>query len=267
MKTSRIKNIIIVLLLIVNAFLLTLLLSRRAEERDAYERSVEQLVTLYESAGVTLDPALLMQEESLLSATPGRDTARETAFAEALLGEDVRVSDSGGGVYRYANALGYCSVRAGGSVEGSLSRSVDDPQEFCRALFHSFGYVLTDTTLTDEGSGSITGLRSTGSVPVFNALLTLTFSRGTLTGVSGIFLSSLTEGGRTEGIDAITALVRLLDHRSASGLVWTEIESIESGYLLQSSAATPLRLLPVWRIGTDVNDFYVNCKTGEITRE
>ena len=34
MKTSRLKNIVIVILLLVNAFLLFLLLSRRAEERD-----------------------------------------------------------------------------------------------------------------------------------------------------------------------------------------------------------------------------------------
>ena len=38
MKTSRLKNIVIVILLLVNAFLLFLLLSRRAEERDSNER-------------------------------------------------------------------------------------------------------------------------------------------------------------------------------------------------------------------------------------
>lgn len=267
MKTSRLKNIVIVLLLLVNIFLLTLLLGRRAEARAAYERSVEQLVTLYESSGVSLDPALLSQEDVLFSASLGRDEARERAFAASLLGDDVRVSDTGGGVYQYENALGSCSIRAGGTVEASLTRATDDPADFCRSLFQSYGYVLIASSLNSSGSGSVTGLRSSGEQPIFNASLTLTFSRGALTAVSGTFLSSLTEGTRADGIDAITALVRFLDHRSASGLVWTEIQSVESGYLLQSSAATPLRLLPVWRIGTDVNSFYVNCKTGEITRE
>ena len=41
MKTSRLKNIVIVILLLVNAFLLFLLLSRRAGERDSNERRVE----------------------------------------------------------------------------------------------------------------------------------------------------------------------------------------------------------------------------------
>ena len=35
MRTSRLKNIVIVILLLVNVFLLVLLLSRRAEERPA----------------------------------------------------------------------------------------------------------------------------------------------------------------------------------------------------------------------------------------
>ena len=48
MKTSRLKNIVIVILLLVNAFLLFLLLSRRAEERDSNERRVEQLYERWE---------------------------------------------------------------------------------------------------------------------------------------------------------------------------------------------------------------------------
>ena len=46
MRTSRLKNIVIVILLLVNVFLLVLLLSRRAEERGANERRIEQLLSL-----------------------------------------------------------------------------------------------------------------------------------------------------------------------------------------------------------------------------
>lgn len=266
MKTSRLKNIVIVLLLLVNVFLLFLLLNRRAEERAAYERSVDQLVTLYASGGITLDPSLLAQEDSALSAALERDSAQETAFAAALLGGEVSVSDTGGGLYRYEAPNGYCAIRAGGTVEAILSRAVDDPADFCRELFRTFGYAQSSSSLSG-GSGSVTAVRSTDLHPVFNATLTLTFSRGTLVSVSGTFLSSLTEGSRAEGIDAVTALVRFFDYRASSGLVCTEIRSVASGYLLQFSATSPLRLLPVWCIETDVNSFYVNCSTGEITHE
>ena len=267
MKTSRLKSIVIVILLLVNLFLLILLFSRRAEEQAARERSVEQLVTLFESNGVSLDPSVLSAESGILSAALGRDAARETDFAAALLGDEVSVSDSGGGVCLYTGGSGRCSIRAGGAVEAALSRPLDDPDAFCRDLFRTFGYERTLSQLSADGSGSISGVRSAGAHPVFNASLTLSFSGGTLTAVSGVFLSTLTEGRRAEGIDAVTALVHFLDYRSASGIVCTQVCAVDSGYLLQSSAAVPLRLLPVWRVTTDVNSFYVNSKTGEITRE
>ena len=84
MKTSRLKNIVIVILLLVNVFLLFLLLSRRAEERDSNERRVEQLCTLFEKNGVAFDRALLPDEETHLSLSLERDAAREEAFASAL---------------------------------------------------------------------------------------------------------------------------------------------------------------------------------------
>ena len=251
MKTSRLKNIVIVILLLVNAFLLFLLLSRRAEERDSNERRVEQLCTLFEKNGVDLDRALLPDEEAHLSLSLERDAAREEAFASALLGT-AESSDSGGGVSRFTGEYG--------------SRPVDDPESFSKQLFKTFGYTFLTSQLTD-GSGSVTGMRSEKGQLIFNASLTLTFSDSSLTGVSGTFLSALDEGRRTDGLDAVDALVHFLDYCSVSGVVCTEVRALDEGYLLQTSSASPLRLQGVWRISTDVSSYYVNCKTGEITRE
>ena len=181
-----------------------------------------------------------------------------------LLGSAER-SDSGG-VSRFTGELGSCSIRSGGTVDALLSRPVEDPEIFAHQLFKSFGYAQQPSQLSD-GSGSITGVRSTDGLLIFNAALTLTFSDGALTGVSGTFLPELTEGRRIDGIDTVDALVRFLDYCSTSGVVCTEICALDTGYLLQSSAASPLRLQSVWRISTDVNRYYVNCKTGEITKE
>ena len=81
------------------------------------------------------------------------------------------------------------------------------------------------------------------------------------------FLLFLLLSRRADGIDAVSALVCFLDYCGASGVVCTEVSALESGYLLQSTAVSSLRLAPVWRITTDVNNYYVNCKSGEITRE
>ena len=188
MKTSRLKNIVIVILLLVNAFLLFLLLSRRAEERDSNERRVEQLCTLFEKNGVAFDRALLPDEETHLSLSLERDAAREEAFASALLGT-AESSDSGGGVSRFTGEYGSCSIRSGGTADALLSRPVDDPEGFCKQFFKTFGYTFLTSQLTD-GSGSVTGMRSEKGQLIFNASLTLTFSDSSLTGVSGTFLAA-----------------------------------------------------------------------------
>ena len=259
MKTSRLKNIVIVILLLVNTFLLFLLLSRRAEERDSNERRVEQLCTLFEKNGVAFDRALLPDEETHLSLSLERDASREEAFASALLGT-AESSDSGGGVSRFTGEYGSCSIRSGGTADALLSRPVDDPESFSKQLFKTFGYTFLTSQL-------VTGMRSEKGQLIFNASLTLTFSDSSLTGVSGTFLPALDEGRRTDGLDAVDALVHFLDYCSVSGVVCTEVRALDEGYLLQTSSASPLRLQGVWRISTDVSSYYVNCKTGEITRE
>ena len=166
--------------------------------------------------------------------------------------------------------LGYSvnvdTIRSGGTADALLSRPVDDPESFSKQLFKTFGYTFLTSQLTD-GSGSVTGMRSEKGQLIFNASLTLTFSDSSLTGVSGTFLPALDEGRRTDGLDAVDALVHFLDYCSVSGVVCTEVRALDEGYLLQTSSASPLRLQGVWRISTDVSSYYVNCKTGEITRE
>ena len=268
MKTSRLKNIVIVILLLVNAFLLFLLLSRRAEERDSNERRVEQLCTLFEKNGVAFDRALLPDEETHLSLSLERDAAREEAFASALLVPAAcHVLNNVLGVVLFHTMPDTGLIDCiGGTADALLSRPVDDPESFSKQLFKTFGYTFLTSQLTD-GSGSVTGMRSEKGQLIFNASLTLTFSDSSLTGVSGTFLPALDEGRRTDGLDAVDALVHFLDYCSVSGVVCTEVRALDEGYLLQTSSASPLRLQGVWRISTDVSSYYVNCKTGEITRE
>ena len=134
MKTSRLKNIVIVILLLVNAFLLFLLLSRRAEEHDSNERRVEQLCTLFEKNGVAFDRALLPDEETHLSLSLERDAAREEAFASALLGT-AESSDSGGGVSRFTGEYG-SSVPSAPAARST--RSSPDRSTIPRAFANSF---------------------------------------------------------------------------------------------------------------------------------
>lgn len=263
MKTSRLKSIVIVILVIVNAFLLALLLVQRAQERAAYARRADELVTLCASSGVTLDASILPRDEASAAVDLTRDSERERDFADALLGSTDSI-DSGGGIYRYYNADGSATFRGAGSVSAACTRSVDDADAFCAELFAAFGYRETQRTLSD-GTGTVTAVRQIDGADVFNAELTLTFAYGYFRAAEGTFLPAVPSDG-TDGLDAVTAVVTFLDYRNSTGLLCTEITGVQGGYLLQSTASAPLRLVGVWRIDTNVASYYVNRVTGDVTR-
>lgn len=263
MKTSRLKSIIIMILALVNVFLLALLLVQRVQERAAFARRADELVTLCASSGVTLDASILPSENTSGSFDLTRDPERERSFADALLGS-TDSTDSGGGIYRYYNADGSATFRSAGTLDASCMRCVDDVDTFCAALFSSFGYCETARTLTD-GTGTVSAVRQVNGTDVFNATLILTFAYGYFRAAEGTFLPDVSGSGAA-GLDAVTAVVTFLDYRNSTGLLCTEITGIQSGYLLQSTASAPLRLTGVWRIDTNVASYYVNQLTGDVSR-
>ena len=265
MKTSRLKSIIIVILALANAFLLVLLLSRRAQERSANERAVTQLVELYAANGITLPAAVVPDDVRLSAVDPTRDLDAEADFAAAILGA-CSAEDVGGGIYRYVGSAGQCLLRASGAVEATLERGVSDPEAFCDGICINRGYELTYATLND-GSGTVHAIRRVSGGVVFNATLEFTFSQNRLLSVTGSFLPAVETAEGDDAIGAVTALVRFLDYSNLGGEVCTEITDVRSGYLLQSTASASLRLIPAWRIATDVNQYYVNMISGEVTRE
>ena len=254
MNTARLKNIVILILLLANAFLLVLLFSRRAEENAAHERSVAQLTALLSADGIAFDSALLDGlPDTVLNVQPARDLAAEQALAEGIIGSDGLNSGS-------------CLIRSGGALEAAVSRAVDDPAEFCADLCVPLGYRTFDV-LSDGARTVVTASRFVGELEVCNASLIFTFSGSTLTTVTGTFLPpiDMSESGET-ALDAVTALVRFLDYRNASGAVCTGITWLSAGYLVQSTTSAPLQLVPVLRVDTDVYSYYVNIVSGEVSR-
>ncbi|MBR3559989.1 MAG: hypothetical protein IKN81_00405 [Oscillospiraceae bacterium] len=265
MNSSRLKNIIIAILALTNAFLLVLLVTRRALESASFGRATRELVQLYEASGVRLDAGRIPGGALRLSPVePQRDLTAEAAFAEAILG-DCAAEDVGGGIYRYANDCGQCLMRSSGAIEATLERQVDDVEAFYESLFSAHGYGALYSTV-NGGSGRVGAARMLPGATVFNAELTLVFFAGRLVSVTGSFVPPVEPAELSDGMDGITALVRFLDYSNLSGEVCTEVSDIRGGYLLQSTASASQRLIPVWRITTDVNDYYVNSASGELSR-
>ena len=99
MERYRLKNIIILILALLNACLLGILALRANEEHASLRQAREQLVSLFASAGVTLDAGLISDETPPASLTLNRDEAEEQSLAAYLLGGTPVRSDQGGGIF------------------------------------------------------------------------------------------------------------------------------------------------------------------------
>ena len=188
MERFRLKNIIILILVLLNGFLVSSLAQRRTAERDAFHRTAEQLAALFEENGMTLEPGAVSRDLPPDGVALARDTALEEQAAAFLLGDALSVSDQGGGIFHYAGPAGEAFFRSSGGFEAAGTLAQRDVEDFCRDFCRTFSYEAPDLRLDEEGSGVFTALGIYGRLPVFNCTVTFTVENRVLTAVSGTLL-------------------------------------------------------------------------------
>ena len=115
MQSSRLKNIIILILALVNLFLLASLFSRFSARRESREQTTTQLTELFAANGMTLSPDAVSFQPPPTGGTLARDTAQDRQMASLLLGDGLSYSDQGGGIWSYDSPDGAAVFRSGGS--------------------------------------------------------------------------------------------------------------------------------------------------------
>ncbi len=267
MESARLKNIIIMILVLLNACLLVSLGNRRAAERSSQRQVTEQLVTLFEAGGIRLDPGVIPSGSPPPSLVLTRNTEEDRALASFFLGTDLDVSNQGGGIYTYDGNPGAARFSDNGSFEiaaGSLETG--DPEELARDFCKNFGYGGLTLSL-ENGNGRASAVQYYRGEPVFNCTVSLSFEDGRLASAAGTYLP----GGAVETAEEQTplsasgALSAFLTLYGESGGVASEVTDMYLCYELQSTAAVPMTLVPAWCVVTDAGTYYVNCSTGKIT--
>ena len=266
MDRYRLKNIIIIILALANFFLLGSLTVRQTSEHTTRRHMKEQLAELFAVDGMLLAADAVSDEAAPLPLNMSRDAAREQEVARFLLDGGVQRADQGGGIYSYAGAAGAALFREDGSFDAAVT-SMEDAAELCRDFCKTFSYDEPVFTLDEEGSGTAAAVCLYDGKKVFNCSVTFRFERGALQSVSGTLLP---EGGTVsaaerELLSSIAALTEFQNMRRETGAVVSAVTGMYPCYRLQSSASSPMSLVPVWCVETDTLGYYVNCVTGEVT--
>jgi len=266
MNRSRLKNIIIIILLLLNGFLLGSLLFREAAVRSARSRTAEQLIALF------AEDDMILYADAISTDTPPsplsfvRDLAREETAAVFFLGESSAKEGKQDGLHiTYSSEHGTARFRSNGSFEISGILSQSDAESVCRSFCRAFSYETPVFNLDETGSGTAVASAVHNGLPVHNCTVTFVLEEGTVTSVSGTLLpSSGTAAQPTkESLTAPAALITFQQYRKERGASASSISKTRLCYELQTSAVS-LSLSPVWCIETDIAEYYVNCSTGSV---
>ena len=265
MRWTKIKNIVILLLVVVNLFLLGLVGLRNWRTQQNARLTRERMVTVLENNGVAFLPGevpdMLTLTGRRLTITPPSDEE-----AQALVGRIESQSPLGLRTV-YEGEWGTATLSPSGEIEVTYTGPAYSEAQALE-LLSSLGVEVRETGReTEDGLTTVTLTQLWEGTPLPGQTATMVCREGILESLSFRRLAGTVEpvspGGET--ITAATALIRFLAAMSQEGYVCSQVTDMYAGYSLSGSAT--LTLTPVWYVETDASPwrFAVDGTTGAVT--
>lgn len=267
MERSKLKNIVILILALMNAILLISLACTRFQENSAWKRLTTQMAVMFRKSGITLSADSIPKNTLPSGWVLKRSTSEEKKIAAFILGDSLSSSNEGGGIFHYTSSVGTATFRSGGIFDITGHLGSGDNKNICRRFCKTFGYQKLHLNISD-GNGSGKAFQYYEGYRVVNCSVTFLIQDDTLISVSGTHIPQSQPQSKNEAyISSTTALTRFLEVHRENGTVVSKITGISACYRLKNTASAPLSLVPVWRIKTDTGSYDVNCTTGTVLQE
>lgn len=268
MEWSKLKNIIILLLVAVNLFLLLLTGGHRQQRRSTQEDLRQGSLSFVTTKGIALEEAVLPKTATPAVQTTERDPAQEARLAARALGEAESTGDTT--MREYLGKRGSMRFYADGRFFLSLNEEAEEEghevERHAISYLKSLGIsaVLLDTQT--EGQGQLVRvLQQLDGAPIFSCRIDLRYQDGLLRTVQGWHLMGdpKVDQSAKEPFDAPTLLLRFVEGLRQEGKSIQKINAITVGYgYSTASLSAKSDLIPLWRIETELETFYLNCMTG-----
>lgn len=268
MEWSKIKNIVIMLLAVVNLLLLGQVVYREAESANLRRQAREEAAALLAESGIQVDLDALPDDRELGPMRCERDSGKEASLAAALLGEAALGEDGGyagakGRVWFYSSGDFTVELEEGAYPLGNKTAADLSAQVMGKLDFQ--GEVLS----VEEAGGTVTvRMRQTWEgVPIFTCEAALTFENGSLRAIRGRRLPGTpTAAAGESAMTVTTALVRFLSGVTEGGYVRSQVKGMTAGYEMTAVPSSgAFQLTPVWQIETDASPFRLDSR-GNLTQ-
>lgn len=269
MRWAKIKNIIILLLVIVNVALLAMVGQRRWRNEQYQRETRERIIDIMEKNGISFSPAELPGELKLQGRRVTLEAPGETEV-RTLVGEPAGRSVAGART-TWEGATGSVITSASGEIEarfvpGAYPAEADMAAQGLE-LLSSLGFQARQLRREEDGgSTTLHYVQLWNGFPVPQWTAELTWGSGGLEHLALRRIAGAEEpmaGEKT--IDAATALARFLEALNREGYVCSQITDMYAGYTAVGTGTVTLR--PAWFVETDTSPwrFAVDGVTGTVT--
>jgi len=272
MAWSRVKNLLIAMLIAVNVFLLVVYGFTVWRENRNREQVNRDLLSVAASLGIDLPEPLIQTEvQTLYPMQVSADRDADRAIAEALLGVcEETLREDGAQIYQSeAGSLCFFSDNTV-ELELVLSEHVADERGARKLVKSILGRLEQNgkTLVMEETSSGqdflFTVPLTVSGMPVFDSVLTFEITSDLLS-VSGQRVLHHPKQLRSNDVQELPGvLLSLFGYWEARDLLMQTVTGIELGYLAENRKSERLNLLPVWHIAVESGDWYVNAIDGSI---
>lgn len=271
MEGTKIKNIVIIILLLLNGFLLVLVGGRWAQDTQSQDAARSSAIQVIRESGIELEETAVPREMTLGVLQARRDLSQEHALAASLLGESVSVEARGGEVYRYHSPLGWVQFHSTGEFlaefeSGAFVPGAATQQEHAMSVLARLGFEAQ--LLEDDGAGAVSFCQLVDGAPLLGCQATLNYREGSLVSITGgrRLPGQPHPTGEESALSVATALMRLYNGLKGLGDIYNRVESITPAYTMSVGLSGPAQLDPVWYVKTDTGSYQLDTHTGQISR-
>jgi len=255
MQWNKAKNLILVLLIIVNVFFIALLGYRYFDESRQAENTQQNFVSALEKLNVFLDENIVITEKrSVYELYLSRHAQTEKDFASAFIG-DTEAQNQGGNIYYYFSKDNFATFRTG----GNFTITVNDGRDITKLIAEN---IIGEYDVLSNHNGVLHIYQLKDGIKIFNSSMRV--ATGNNVEISGKW--AMGEEYRTseeKSKDYMTCLLSLAKsvYKEDTEIV---VLKVTQGYIMKAAASGSVRLVPVWEITTQNGIYYVNSISCEI---
>lgn len=267
MEWSKLKNIIIILLVLLNLFFFAIVFIQEMQSTKHEKDAQQNVLNILEKNGISVNSSVIPWNIRLSARSMERDRELERSLAAGILGGEI--SSDGGIDTKYTGAKGIVQFFRTGEFSVTLTGDSPSSASSNQAMVY-FQQLGMETLVKDyQRRGNQTSValwQTVENIPVFTCQIVMDYEKGSLRSIDGYRLMGSPSDEDKISLNTETLLIRFMSEILKTRDSCSRILAVTPGYTYQTGVSASIELIPTWYMETDGGVYLLNCLDGSLTR-